>query len=176
MRAERLFQALGLVDPALVEEALAVRRRAVSWRRWGTLAACLVLAVGLGFGWRATGGFDGYGTGMSGGGNAGASGDAPADSGSAGSGESGGVEDGITFLSYAGPVLPLTTEETAAGLTAERTVTWDFAPGAYPDGEPRQWGAEVTDAYVLRNFTEEEITVTALYPFAGKFSELALPS
>ena len=175
MRAERLFQALGLVDPALVEEALAVRRRAVSWRRWGTLAACLVLAVGLGFGWRATGGFDGYGTGMSGGGNAGASGDAPADSGSAGSGESGGVEDGITFLSYAGPVLPLTTEETAAGLTAERTVTWDFAPGAYPDGEPRQWGAEVTDAYVLRNFTEEEITVTALYPFAGKFSELALP-
>ena len=31
MRAERLFRALGLVDPALVEEALAVRRR--PWRR-----------------------------------------------------------------------------------------------------------------------------------------------
>ena len=29
MRAERLFRALGLVDPALVEEALAVRARRV---------------------------------------------------------------------------------------------------------------------------------------------------
>ena len=28
MRAERLFRVLGMVDPALVEEALAVRRRA----------------------------------------------------------------------------------------------------------------------------------------------------
>lgn len=176
MRAERLFQALGLVDPALVEEALTVRRRAVSWRRWAALAACLALV--LGFGWQVTGGFRGYGAGMSGGdgGSAGASGDAPADSGSADSGESGesgGVEDGITFLSYAGPVLPLSTVETAEGLTAERTVTWDFAPGTYPDGEPRQWGAEVTDAYVLRNAGEADVTVTALYPFAGNFADLA---
>ena len=51
MRAERLFRALGLVDPALVEEALAARRRAVPWRRWGALAACLALVIG--FGWLA---------------------------------------------------------------------------------------------------------------------------
>ena len=38
MRAERLFRALGLVDPALVEEALTARRRAVPWRRWGAEA------------------------------------------------------------------------------------------------------------------------------------------
>lgn len=174
MRAERLFRALGLVDPALVEEALETRRRAVPWKRWGALAACLALAIGLGFGWRMTGGFGGYGSGMSGGGDSGASGGAIGGTGpSADPGEGGGVEDGITFLSYAGPVMPLTTAETAAGLTAERTVTWDFARGAYPDGEPRQWGAEVTDAYVLRNPTEEDITVTALYPFAGSFSDLA---
>ena len=174
MRAERLFRALGLVDPALVEEALAARRRA--WKRWAALAACLALATGLGFGWRVTGGFNGYGSGMSGG-DSGSSGGAvsgdsgsPADPGATGSG---GAEEGIAFMSCAGPVLPLTAAEDSAALTAERTVTWDFARGAYPDGEPRQWGAEVTDAYVLRNDTEEDAAVTALYPFAGNFSDLA---
>ena len=144
MRAERLFRALGLVDPALVEEALAARRRAVPWRRWGALAACLALVIG--FGWLAAGGFGGYGSGMSGGADSGSSGGDSAASGSPGGpgensgGGAGGVEDGIAFLSYAGPVLPLSTVEAAAGLTAERTVAWDFAQGAYPDGEPRQWG------------------------------------
>ena len=167
MRAERLFRALGLVDPALVEEALEVRRRA--WKRWAAMAACLALAVSLGLGWLAAGGFRGYDAGVggtSGGSSAGA--DSPAD----GESGSGGPEEG-TFMSYAGPVLPLSTLEDSGWMTAERTVTWDFAPGAYPDGEPRQWGAEVTDAYVLRNSTEEDRTVTALYPFTGNFSELA---
>lgn len=178
MRAERLFRALGLVDPALVEEALETRGRQRAWRRWAAMAACLALVVG--FGWLVTGGFRGYGSGMSGGADAGSSGAAPAgtaapaDSGApAGPGADGGAGEETAFLSYAGPVLPLTTEGDPGPLTAERAVTWDFAPGAYPDGEPRQWGAEVTDAYVLRNPTEADITVTALYPFAGNFSELA---
>ena len=168
MRAERLFRALGLVDPALVEEALEVRRRA--WKRWAAMAACLALAVSLGLGWLAAGGFRGYGAGVggtSGGSSAGA--DSPAD----GVSGSGGPEEGAAFMSYAGPVLPLSTLEDSGWMTAERTVTWDFAPGAYPDGEPRQWGAEVTDAYVLRNSTGEDRTVTTLYPFTGNFSELA---
>lgn len=169
MRAERLFRALGLVDPALVEEALAVRRRA--WRRWAAMAACLALAAWLGFGWLGSGGFRGYGGGMSGGADSGSSGGAaPADS--AGAAEPGGAGEGISFLSCAGPVLPLTTAEEPAGLTAERTVTWDFAPGSNRRGETRQWGAEVTDAYVLRNDTDADITVTALYPFAGSFGDL----
>ena len=181
MRAERLFRVLGLVDPALVEEALAVRRRA--WRHWAALAACLALVVSLG--WAVTGGFQGYGGGMpgstsSGSVTAGASGDSGSSGGEIGGyaapGENGGADGCVNFHSYAGPVFPLTTAENPAGLTAERTVTWDFAPGAYPDGEPRQWGAEVTDAYVLRNGTEADMTVTALYPFAGSFSELALPA
>lgn len=181
MRAERLFRALGLVDPALVEEALEVRRRA--WRHWGALAACLALVMSLSLGWLVTGGFRGYGSGMSGGvsgssggdGSAGAPSGDPGDPGESGGGGSG-VEDGITFMSYAGPVFPLTTMEDPAGLTAERTVTWDFAPGAYPDGEPRQWGARVTDGYVLCNPTEEDVALTALYPFAGRFMDLELPA
>lgn len=173
MKAERLFRVLGLTDPALVEEAAERRRRAVSWKRWGALAACLALAVGLGFGWRMTGGFGGYGGGMSGSsGGDGVSGGAPANPGGSGSGGSG-VENETTFMSYAGPVFPLTALGDASGLTAERETTWDFAPGAYPDGEPRQWGAEVTDHYVLCNPTSGDIVSVALYPFAGTFDSLS---
>nr|WP_325212561.1 hypothetical protein [uncultured Oscillibacter sp.] len=181
MRAERLFRVLGLTDPALVEEALETRARRVEWKRWAALAACLALVIGLGFGWLVTGGFRGYG--MSGGdsGSAGASGDAPADGapigpgadpGEPGGGGSG-AEDGTVFMSYAGPVLPLTTAEDPAGLTAERELTWDFARETNGYRESRQWGAGVTDAYILRNPTEADVTVTALYPFAGRFADLA---
>ncbi len=70
MKAERLFRVLGLIDPALAEEALEApaRRRTGAWKHWGALAACLALVCGLGFGWLVTGGFQGYGSGMSGGG------------------------------------------------------------------------------------------------------------
>ena len=174
MRAERLFRALGLADPALVEEALAVRARRVEWKRWAALAACLALVLGF----AVSGSFRGDGGMAPGGTDAGSSGGAmDGDAGADGGGDgSGGAEGGIAFLSYAGPVLPLDTLENPAELTAERTVTWDFAPGAYPDGERRQWGAEVTDAYILCNGTEEDHAVTALYPFAGSFAELALPA
>lgn len=170
MRAERLFRVLGMVDPALVEEALAVRRRA--WKAWAAMAACLALVICAGFGWLVSGGFQGYGNagGMSGGTSSGSClpEEPAADSGAGGAG----IEEGLSFLSYAGPVFPLTTAEDPAGLTAERTVTWDFTPGVYPDGEPRQWGAEVEDAYTLSNPTGEELTVTALYPFSGSFDRL----
>lgn len=172
MRAERLFQALGLVDPALVEEAVELRRQRTTWKRWAAMAACLTLVLGLGFGWFATGGFRGFGAGggLYSGLDSGSSGGAPADSGVDGYN---GAEEGITFMSYAGPVFPLTTLEDSSRLTAERTITWDFTPGAYPDGEPRQWGAEVSDTYVLRNDTDADIAATALYPFAGSFDSLA---
>lgn len=170
MKAERLFRVLGLTDPALVEEAAERRRRAVPWKRWGALAACLALAVGLGFGWRMTGGFGGYGGGMSG--------SSGGDSGS-GSGESGGVMDpgapsgelpapgSCDFLWYYGPVLPLTTVEDPAGLTAERTVAWDMDREALQNKDPQ--GTAVEDMYILRNNTAADITVTAAYPFAGSF-------
>ena len=161
MKAERLFRVLGMADPALVEEALEARRG--TWRRWAAAAACLALIAGLGVPWLAGGGFKGYG--MSGGA-------APGDSGGASGNAAAGGEGGVSFMSYGGSVLPLTTVEDSTGLTAEREVIWDFAPGAYPDGERRQWGAEVTDSYTLHNTTEEVIAVTALYPFTGSFDSL----
>ena len=158
MRAERLFRALGLVDPALVEEALAVRRR--PWRRCLALAACAALVLAIGIGRWGTGETSGSAAGGGGG---------PADCGFAGSAEDGAER---SFLSCAGPVMPLAALENPGPLTAERTVIWDLAPGAYFDGEPRQWGAAVTDAYVLRNPSEADVSLTALYPFAGTLGEL----
>lgn len=171
MKGERLFRILGLVDEDLIEEAFpspVQRRRKSPWGRYVTAAACLTAVCGLSFFWLVTGGFQGMGSAS------------PMDT--AGSEASGGTADssggsghdgGTAFMSYAGPVFPLTTAEDAAGLTASRKTTWDFSPGTYEDGAPRQWGARVTDAYTLTNSTDEDVTITALYPFAGSFSALA---
>lgn len=181
MNGERLFRVLGLVDDELVVEAApgfqagtAVRRG--PWRRVLAAAACLAVLCCAGFAWRTVSAPQGDGT-TAGGAAPGAEngtgsslggdpGDAPQEN------EPLSVE-GTTFMSYAGPVFPLTTAEADTALTAERKTVWDFAPGSYHDGTPRQWGATVTDSYTLINPTEEAVTVTALYPFAGSFDELA---
>ncbi len=163
MKAERLFRILGLVDEDLIEEAASgpVRQRKFSLRKTLTVAACVALVCGVS--WLALGRLS-MGNSSS-----------PAES--SGSGIATDNEplsvEGTTFMSYAGPVFPLTLAEEAEGLTAERNTTWDFAPGAYQDGSLRQWGAVVTDSYAIVNITEFDQTVTALYPFTGSFTELA---
>ena len=162
MKAERLFRAIGLVDDDLVEEtAKAPARKRPSWRRYGAMAACLAVLCGTGFAWLVTGGFHGYGA-------------ADGNSSAGGSGIQGtGTPDAIQFMSYAGPVLPLTTAEENPGVTAERHTDWDFTPRTDPeDGEISQWGASVTDRYILTNPTDADVTLTALYPIAGRLNEL----
>ena len=161
MKAERLFRVLGLVDDDLIEEADSPAKGRGGFRKWIAAAACLAVLCAVGAGWLITGGFLGMGA------------SAPGESGSgiASDNEPLSVE-GTTFMSYAGPVFPLTLAEETNALTAERETTWDFAPGTYHDGTPRQWGASVTDSYTLVNITESDQTVTALYPFAGSFTEL----
>lgn len=177
MKGERLFRILGLVDDDLIEEAVSApsaavfKRRSAPWRALG-LAACLSLVCGLGLFWFRGGGGAMSNAPSGGVDSGGTASDYDSTDGAAPGGGSGGHNEGTVFMSYAGPVFPLTTLE-ESGLTAERTLTWDFAPGAYPDGEPRQWGAEVTDRYVLTNPGLEDVTVTALYPFAGNFDSLA---
>ena len=90
----------------------------------------------------------------------------------------GGGETGEVYMSYAGPVFPLS----ALGepdLTAERAVDFDFSPYApreetyeTPDGRVESWTAWsskalVTDSYTLTNPADREQTVTLLYPFAA---------
>lgn len=162
MKAERLFRVLGLVDGDLIEEAAspAVCQRKFPLRKALSAAACLALVCGLSLAWLVTGGFHGMGS------------SAPGESGiTTDNGPS--SEEGTTFMSYAGPVFPLTLTEETGGLTAERKTIWDFSPGTDHGGTPRQWGATVTDSYTLVNITDSDQTVTALYPFAGSFMELA---
>lgn len=152
MKSERLFRILGLVDEDLIDAAeVPAPRRRQGWKPIAAIAACLVLVLGIGWG----AGFLRTGKNSS---------DA--------TGGGGGHDAGTVFMSYGGPVLPLTAEEAAEGVTAERNITWDFTPTAYADGSPRQWGAAVTDGYVLSNGTEEDVTLSALYPFTGSLRDL----
>lgn len=96
MREDKLYEAITLIDDDLIDETadyIPKRKRVIHWKRWTALAACLVLAVGVGG--TLLGRFGGFG------GNS-----------STGAGGSG-SDDGSTFLSYAGPVFPLTTIENA---------------------------------------------------------------
>ena len=157
MKAERLFRAIGLVDEGLIEAAAETpaKKRPV-WRRYAAAAACLMVLCGAGAVYLITGGFRGYG----------------ASAGGSGINNAGGAADAVTFMSYAGPVLPLTTAEENPGVTAERHTDWDFTPRTDPEGYDSQWGATVTDSYVLRNPTDTDVTLTLLYPIAGGIKDL----
>lgn len=181
MKAQRLFQVLGLIDEELIDEAWTYapaakkpsRTRQAPWLRGVAVAACCVLMCTFGFFYLVTGGFRGMGSYAET-----AAPETAGDSADAGSATSEEAESNSSggsapnFLSYAGPVLPLTTLESDTGLTAERALTFDFTPGTDDDGSPRQWGAQVTDHYVLTNPTEADVTVTALYPVTGSFASL----
>ena len=175
MSAERLFSILGLVDPELIDEALdsnaAIRRRhAAAWSRYGAIAACCVIVCGALL-------WSGRFLGRGGGSDTAATESTAADTSDGAAGgtaeEDAAQAPGYGFLSYAGPVLPLTTAEAGTDLAAERTLTLDFAPGAHADGTSGQWGAQVTDRYLLSNPTDSAVSVTALYPLAGSLSNLS---
>ena len=147
--SERLFDGITEIDADLIEETLNRKplRRARPWVRIAALAACLCLIIGAGYGI-----VSGIRMGSA----------APGDGGGAGH------DEGSTFMHYAGPVLPLTTAESAVGITAGRDITLDFA--AY-GGEDYSDGIAVTDEYTLTNTTDADITLTAAYPTAGSLLE-----
>lgn len=47
MKQERLFRAIGDVGDDLIERAATPMKRNTAWVRWGALAACLVLVIGV---------------------------------------------------------------------------------------------------------------------------------
>lgn len=183
MKAQRLFQVLGLIDEELIDEAWTYapaarkpsRTRQAPWLRGVAVATCCVLVCTFGFFYLVTGGFRGMGSYAET-----AAPETAGDSADAGSATTEDAESNSSggsapnFLSYSGPVLPLTTLESDTGLTAERALTFDFTSGTYDDGSPRQWGAQVTDHYVLTNPTEADVTVTALYPVTGSLAGLSV--
>ena len=188
-QSERLLVQLSEIRAETIEEAdEAVPGRAgkrPAWRRWAAMAAGLAVVLFTA----------GVLTGVIPllGGNTSNEGVNPSGSGP------------TTFMSYAGPVFPLTLREADSAITAERSITLDFTPwmpvwrsneeeadregytpeqrqetldmynDRYPEGG--RWLSStdilVTDAYTLTNTTEEEKTVSVLYPFSGALYELA---
>lgn len=156
MKNIRLARILGLIDDDLIEESGSPRRR-LHWLRWSALAACLCV-VFLGA-WRLTQLRKGSAETPA----------FPADAPPANAepGDSAGIADNDmgtqegAWLCYDGPVLPLTLS--AQGITAERGLVFSFGN----NGESSAASALVTDSYVLTNSSDEDVTCTAYYPFAG---------
>lgn len=171
MNEQQLLRAVGAAKPEYLEksEEKPVRGRS-PWGKWA-IAACLCLAVGTVFGVFLRGAKGGDAIGRE---------PAAAESASG----SGSDTKASTFMSYAGPVFPLTLREETAELTAERALTLDFAPyvpreEAYTDenGESHTRTVQsnavlVTDAYTLTNSSDRDVTVTALYPFVSSIYQL----
>lgn len=113
-QSERLLVQLGEIKAEIVEEAdEAVPKSAgkrPAWRRWAVMAAGLALVL------FTAGVLTGVIPLLQLGGNSGSAGVNPADSGP------------TTFMSYAGPVLPLTLREKNDSITARRDITLDFLP------------------------------------------------
>ena len=120
MSTQLLYDAITLIDDDLIDEAAdwaPARRKVVHWKRWTALAACLAVVLGAG-GLMKLGLFGGMG------GNSGSAGNAGSNAYAYD-----GTDDGSTeFMSYAGPVLPLTTLESADALDVQRELALDFAP------------------------------------------------
>ena len=161
-QSERLLVQLGEIRAETVEEAdepvPGRQRKRTTWKRWAAMAAGLAVVL------FAAGVFTGAIPLLPTGGNSASSGVNPADSGP------------TTFMSYAGPVFPLTLRSENSGITAEREITLDFAPWipAAENGYPRySTDILVTDAYTLTNTSAADKTVSVLYPFSGALYELA---
>lgn len=155
MNAQILLDAIGEAKDTLVRDAAPTRRKKMPrWAKWtSAVAACLVLALTVGI----------LLPGM--GANAGSGGDTD-----------------LIYMSYDGPVLPLTVREAVTGLTATRNIQFDFSPyrtyqDSYQDAEETVYydryhtDSIITDRYVLTNTTDQDQTLTLLYPHAGTLQE-----
>ena len=104
-----------------------VRPRRRIFRPWMGACACLALIVGLGVGLYT--------------------GRIPLPGGSAGGG---GHDEASTFMSYAGPVFPLTLKEENDSITAQREITLDFAPWQ------REWVSNEEEVAAMEDLTDAE--------------------
>lgn len=155
----KLLSALGEIRGELVEEAgKKAGLRRPSPAVLGAMAAGLCLLVGLGF----------YLAGELG---------LPTPLGSSSGGSTGGGGAAVLsdhYMSYAGPVFPLTAAEDAGDITAERRVTFDFS--GYGDLLERDRKISVTDSYRLTNPGGEARTLELFYPYALDLQEETSPA
>ena len=75
--------------------------------------------------------------------------------------------DATDFMSYAGPIFPLTLAQAAPALSADRETLLDCEPYAGSEA-----AVTVTDRYTIQNSSGEACTATVLYPFVSSLSDL----
>lgn len=79
-----------------------------------------------------------------------------------------GGKDLLTYMSYAGPALPLTSLTDTTGITADRNVDFNFSP--YETGASE---IILTDSYDLTNTTDAPLTLELAYPFVAALRDEA---
>ena len=156
MRSDELLDAIGEAKDEYVRDVRNAKVKKIpGWAKWtSAVAACLVAVFGFSIFMSHIGA------------NTGTGGD-----------------NDLTYMRYVGPVLPLTVQGDATGITATRNVDYNFSgyytyQESYLDGigEPVYYDrydntAFVTDSYVLQNKSGEDKTLTLLYPFSGNLSQ-----
>lgn len=173
MNKWQLFKAIGQADPKYLEESEEKQpAKGKTWLKWGALAACICLVVGLLWPRMGSTGEDAENS---------TSGAAPESAPAEGAAveepaaeaapveepetaEPGGTGDGEHFTSYQGPILPLTAVDGGDGLSIYRDISFEIDSTM-----------QFSDQYTLENPTDDDITITAAYPFVGSLSELTVP-
>lgn len=141
-----LYDGITGIREDIIEDAQSFlpKKKIKSWVKWSAAAACLCLVVWGVYGavQRSRNDKIGYSSNGNGGG------------------------EGSTYMSYAGPVFPLSVLSGGDSLMAERNVNYDFSP--YKTYASK---SIVTDSYVLTNPEQEEQRATLVYPFAASLSK-----
>ena len=146
MKSDELLDAIGEAKDAYIQDVRNPQaKKTPGWAKWASaIAACLVLALGFRYVSRHMGGA------------------APSEGGGAGH------ENGSVFMSYAGPVFPLTLLEENDKISADRNITLDFAPWV------PVWITNEQEAASLIDVSEEERrdaleTYNKWYPEGGYY-------
>ena len=155
MNIKKFSEALTKIDDKYVDEAIQYKgkRKTLIPLKWSAAAACICLIiVGSVFYIKTN------------------------DAGTANDTGAGGIghDESSEFMSYAGPVFPLTTLNTVQGVEADREICFDFSPYESDTQVIGDYGTNeacsiVRDQYTLINTTDQNMVITAAYPYAANF-------
>ena len=159
MKSDELLDAIGEAKDEYVQDVRNAKvKKMPGWAKWpSAIAACLVITIGVSLFFGGMGG-----------------------STSPETGGSAGHEEGTIFMSYAGPVFPMTLIRENRYLEASRNIDFNFSTYMKERADVEEWGNNgggviINDTYYLTNTANEDITISAVYPFAGDFQTRQWP-
>lgn len=159
MNSDRIYDALTNIRDEYITEAREhkLKKTRVNIMRFSAIAASIIIVLGIGSYILMNGNLP------------------PAPGGTAGG--AGHSDNSTVFMSYAGPVFPLSIPGNVDGIAASRDITFDFSTFGKTKETANglmlhQSDINITDSYTLTNTSADDQTVQILYPFAGSFSEL----